>query len=431
MQTGTSPDYECGAEHGCFEQHSRNSLKHGVSASCSYASDGPSSKRVFGGTMDELQASQFGKEKGSHVVKLAPDLPAINLPPSVRVISQEFHQNAAHFNGTSDNAVNDMFPVPPPTFTECVYTELNLLPDCSASDRLQHGTSNGSVIEDGAEQDFLMHPLLFQDPPQVLSSYSHLGENLTSHSRNCNFFPFEKSNKQATNGMEGASVNFHPLLQRTEAEMHGEVTEEDCHQFANQCLRDSPVHDQSAGREAFTSPCERDNSTDLQASTSPCERGNNIDLDSHLCSLMDFRNAKNFISTISKSSTQLDGFMKGRASISNLEPGNACSHDDIEEASEEAMEGTVMEQEELSDSEADSQHVEFECEEIDDSEDEQVKDAELCLTENKVMIGFMSGSITKIYVYESVVVLYCELSLFCCATIKYQICSLHCASFLN
>ncbi|KAM0884960.1 hypothetical protein ACQ4PT_030659 [Festuca glaucescens] len=336
MQTGTSLDDEWGAAHGCFEQHSRNSLRHGVSASyipfSSCASDDPSTKRVSGGTLDELQASQFGKEKGSHVVKLAPDLPAVNLHPSVRVISQkEFHQNVAHLNGTSDNAAKDLFPVPPPTFTECVYTQLNLFPDRSTSDRLQHGTLNGSVIEDGAEQDFPMHPLLFQYPRQVLSSYSNPGENLTSHSRNYDLFPFEKvqvekSNKQKA-PVNANAIDFHPLLQRTEAEMHGEVPEEDCHQFTNQS-------------------------------------------DSH-------------VKSISKSSTPLDGSMKGRVSILNLEPGNACSHRDIEEPSEEAMQGIVMEQEELSDSEEDSQHVEFECEEIDDSEEEQVKDAEPCLSGNK------------------------------------------------
>ncbi|XP_047094184.1 uncharacterized protein LOC124706564 [Lolium rigidum] len=321
MQTGTRPDDECGAAHGCFDQHSRNSLRCGLSASyipfSSCASDGPSTKRVFDGTLDELQASQIGKEKGSHVVKLAPDLPAVNLPPSVRIIPQkEFDQNAAHFNGTSDNAEKDLFPVSPPTFTECVYTQLNLFPDHSTSDRLeQHGTLNGSVIEDGYEQDFLMHPL---------------NENL-SHSRNYDLFPFEnvpveKSNKQKAPA-NANTVDFHPLLQRTEAEMHGEVPEEVCHQFANQ---------------------------------SDCH-----------------------VKSISKLSTPLHGSIKGRASISNLDPGNACSHRGIEEPSEEAMQGVVMEQEELSDSEEDSQHVVFECEEIDDSEEEQVKDAEPCLTGNK------------------------------------------------
>uniref|UniRef100_A0ACD5XXY5 Uncharacterized protein n=1 Tax=Avena sativa TaxID=4498 RepID=A0ACD5XXY5_AVESA len=135
------------------------------------------------GTLDELQASHLCKEKGRHVVKLAPDLPPVNLAPSVCVTSQmELHQKVAHFNGTSDNAANDLFPVPPPIFTECVYTQLNFFPNHSTSNRSQqHGMCNGNAIEDGAEQDFPMHPLLFQHPREVLSSYSHPGENLIRH----------------------------------------------------------------------------------------------------------------------------------------------------------------------------------------------------------------------------------------------------------
>uniref|UniRef100_A0ACD5Y2P6 Uncharacterized protein n=4 Tax=Avena sativa TaxID=4498 RepID=A0ACD5Y2P6_AVESA len=376
-QMGTSADDECGAGHGCFEQHNRNSMKHGLSTSytpfSSYASDVPSTKSVF------------GKEKGSRVVKLAPDLPAINLPPSVRVISQmEFHQNAAHFSGTSDNAAKDMPPVLPPTITGSGYTQLNLFPDHSANDRLQqHGIINGSATEDGAEQDFPMHPLLFQHPQEVHSSYSHPVKNLiNSHSRSYDLSPFEKvqvekSNKQTTDGMEGAPVNantidFHPLLQRTEVEMHGEAPEEDCHQFANQS--DYPI------REASTSRREWENSIDLQASTSACERENNIDLGIHLCSSMNFRNANDIRSTISQSSIQPEGSII--ASISNLEPVYA-SHHDVQEPSEEAMQGIVMEQEELTDSEEDIQHVEFECEEMDDSEEEQAQDAEPHSTANK------------------------------------------------
>uniref|UniRef100_A0ACD5ZQ20 Uncharacterized protein n=1 Tax=Avena sativa TaxID=4498 RepID=A0ACD5ZQ20_AVESA len=298
--------------------------------------------------------------------------------------------------GTSDNAANDLFPVPPPTFTECVYTQLNSFPDRSTSDMSQqHGICNGNAIEDGAEQDFLMHPLLFQHPREVLSSYSHPCENLIRHTRNYDVFPFEKvqvekSNKQSTDGMEGAPANadtiFHPLLQRTVDEMLEEVPEKDCHQFANQSdcgMREPPVDDQSTVRETSTNPCVRENSTDLQASTRTCEREINIDVDIPLCYSTDFRNAKDFRSTVSKSSCQPEVSMKDRASASILEPGNACCRRDIEQPSKEEMRGIVMEREELSDSEEDSEHVEFECEEIDDSEEEQVQDAEPCLTENK------------------------------------------------
>ncbi|CAM0952735.1 unnamed protein product [Alopecurus aequalis] len=365
MQRGTSADDECGAAHSCFEQHNGNSTKHIVSTSytpfSSCASDGLSTKRLFRGTLNELQALQMGKEKGSHVVKLAPDLPALNLPPSVRVMSQrEYHQNAAHFSGTSN-------------------TQLNLFPDRSTSDRLQqHGVPNRSAIEDGAEQDFPMHPLLFQHPREVHSSYNHPIENLNSHSRGYDLFPFEKvqvekSNNQTTDGMEGAPVNtntigFHPLLQRTEAEMHGEAPEEDCHQ-SDSPIREPPMDDQLTVREASTSPREREeDSIDLLAFANLCERENNIDLHIHLCSSM--------------SSIRPEGSLI--ASITNLEPINSYHHG-VAEPREEAMQGIVMEQEELTDSEEDIQHVEFECEEMEDSEEEQAQDAEPRSTKNKVV----------------------------------------------
>jgi hypothetical protein len=49
------------------------------------------------------------------------------------------------------------------------------------------------------------------------------------------------------------------------------------------------------------------------------------------------------------------------------------------------MQGIVMEQEELSDSEEDCQHVEFECKEMDDSEEEQDQAVKDSLFQNKVM----------------------------------------------
>jgi hypothetical protein len=60
--------------------------------------------------------------------------------------------------------------------------------------------------------------------------------------------------------------------------------------------------------------------------------------------------------------------------------------------------------------------VEFECEEMDDSEEELVQDAEPCSTENKVMIGVISGSIINLYnVHQSGVGLYCDFPIFCFA----------------
>ncbi|XP_062233411.1 uncharacterized protein LOC133930712 [Phragmites australis] len=408
--SGTSLDEECGATGGYIEPRKGNGTKVDVTTSyipfISCTSDGPSSVRapcttapkVSCSSLDQLQASRLCKEKSSCVVKLAPDLPPVNLPPSVRVISQvAFHQNATHFNGTSDSAAKDVYPVQPLTFTESAYRQLNLFPDHSSSSRLQqNGISNENNTEDGAEQDFQMHPLLFQYPRDVLSSCSHPVQNLINHSRKYDRYPFEKvqverSNSQTTGSTENRStviantIDFHPLLQRTEVEMHDEVPEDDYHHSVTQSecnMRKAHVDDQS---------------TAGQASKSPCERENNIDLNINLCSPAEFKNANDFRGTFSKLNVQDEGSRKETGSVSELEVVNACSHHCIQVPNEESMQGIVMEQEELSDSEEDSEHVEFECEEMDDSEEEQVLGVESSLIQNKgtsasVVCGEFHGS---------------------------------------
>ncbi|CAO2177723.1 unnamed protein product [Urochloa humidicola] len=388
-QSGTGFDEECGTTGGYIEPQKGSGASYIPFMYC--PSDGPSYVRapsniapvVSCGFLDQLQASQVCKEKGSCVVKLAPDLPPVNLPPSVRVLSQvAFHPNAAHFHGTSDNVAKDMYHVPPRTFTESAYRQLNLFPDHRANSRLQqNGISNENTTEDGAEQDLQMHPLLFQYPRDVVSSYGHPVQNLINQSRKYDLFPFEKvqverSNNHTTGSTENGTVNantidFHPLLQRTEVEVHDEVPEDNYNQSVNQSeynMRQAPVDDRS---------------TPVQASTSPSERVTSIDLNIHLCSPMEIKDSADFRGTFSKSNVQDEVSRKDTASVLDLEVANSGSHHCIQEPNEESMQGIVMEQEELSDSEEDSEHVEFECEEMDDSEEEQVQGPEASPIPNK------------------------------------------------
>lgn len=399
MQSGTGHDEECGATGSYVEPRKGSGKQLDVSTSyipfVSCTSDGTSSVRVPSTTpptvscvsLDQLQASRFCNEKGSCVVKLAPDLPPVNLPPSVRVISQvAFHPNTTHFNGSLDNAAKNMYHVPPLPFTERAYRQLNLFPDHSATSRLQQNRiSNENNTEDGAEQDFQMHPLLFQYPRDVLSSCSHPVQNLINHSRKYDTYPFEKVQVERNNQTTGSisngnrstvnanTIDFHPLLQRTEIEIHDDVPEDDYQHSVNQSecnMREVQADDQSIAGQASTS-----------------QRENNIDLNINLCSPMEFRNANDFRDTVSKSNVQDIGCRKDKASVSELEVVKACSYHCIQEPNEESLQGIVMEQEELSDSEEDSQHVEFECEEMDDSEEEQVQGVEASLIQNKVMAG--------------------------------------------
>ncbi|WVZ82191.1 hypothetical protein U9M48_029479 [Paspalum notatum var. saurae] len=398
MRSDTDLHEECGVAASYTEQQKGSGTKLDVTTSyipfmyC--PSDGSSYLRtpsttapvVSCGSLDQLQASQLSKEKGSCVVKLAPDLPPVNLPPSVRVLSQvAFHPNTARFHGTSDNAVKDMRPVPPLTFTKSAYRQLNLFPDHRANSRLQkNGISNENTTEDGAEQDLQMHPLLFQYPRDVVSSYSHPVQNLINQSRKYDLFPFEKvqverSNNQTENGTVNANtIDFHPLLQRTEVEVHDEVPEDDYHPSVNQSehnTREAPVDDQS---------------TAGQASTSPSERENSIDLNIHLYSPADINDSNDLRGSFNKSNMQDKVSRKDNANAPELEVLNSCSHH-FQEPNEESMQGIVMEQEELSDSEEDSQHVEFECEEMDDSEEDQVQGPEASQIQNKDISATVFG----------------------------------------
>jgi hypothetical protein len=281
-----------------------------------------------------------------------------------------------------------MYPVPPLTsFTESADRQLNMFPDHRANSRLQqNGISSDNATEDGAEQDLQMHPLLFQYPRDV-TSYSHPVQNLINQSRKYDLFPFEKvrverSNNQITGSTENGTVNantidFHPLLQRTEVDVHNEVPEYDnnldCHQSDNN-MSEIPVDDQSIAG---------------QASTSPSERETSIDLNIHLCSPTVINGSNDFRSSFSRSNVQDEISRKDKSSVPELEVVNSYSHYCIQEPNEESMQGIVMEQEELSDSEEDSQHVEFECEEMDDSEEEQVQCPEASPIRNKVM--FVDG----------------------------------------
>ena len=405
QQSGTGLDEECGTTGGYIEPQKLSGTKLDVTTSyipfIYHLSDGPSYVRtsstaapaVSCGSLDQLPASKLSKEKGGCVVKLAPDLPPVNLPPSVRVLSQaEFYRNATHFHGTSDNAAKDMYPVPPLTsFTESADRQLNLFPDHRANSRLQqNGISSDNATEDGAEQDLQMHPLLFQYPRDV-SSYSHPVQNLINQSRKYDLFPFEKvrverSNNQTTGSTENGTVNtntidFHPLLQRTEVDVHNEVAEYDSnldyHQSDNN-MSEVPVDDQS---------------TAGQASTSPSERETSIDLNIHLCSPTAIKDSNDFRSSFSRSNVQDEVSRKDKSSVPELEVINSYFHHCIQEPNEESMQGIVMEQEELSDSEEDSQHVEFECEEMDDSEEEQVQGPEASPIQNKVIFVDMPVSI--------------------------------------
>ncbi|KAJ3693465.1 hypothetical protein LUZ60_008945 [Juncus effusus] len=126
------------------------------------------------------------RNRGQRVVKLAPDLPAVNLPKSVRVISR------SALNLTPNPRFqNPGFKNPP--------KPLNLFPNCKNRE-----------TDSRSDSDFQMHPLLFQSVPDREFVYRSVEQRsdlngTTSFGRFCEEVP-ESSR----------TVDFHPLLQRNE-----------------------------------------------------------------------------------------------------------------------------------------------------------------------------------------------------------------------
>ncbi|CAL9059883.1 unnamed protein product [Musa banksii] len=250
------------------------------------------------------------KCKGARVVKLAPGLPPINLPPSVRVISQSALQNhpsgSAH-SYTSKNGVRNPSKSSGVAKGENTVTNpgenLNMPSDngLEASHRQVGGaTSDQHVAEENASQsDLQIHPLLFHASEDQLSSYysmnrhpaasgtCHLGAQLQKDSifsKSQHFFTM-KDRISGNAPLDLFSVDFHPLLRRTNnatADL-GMVSSVDPGVFAASSHHNKLSHD--------SNPVSRENlvgNSQIPAGGAPLchhEKENELDLDIHLYSV--------------------------------------------------------------------------------------------------------------------------------------------------
>ncbi|XP_020095391.1 uncharacterized protein LOC109715022 [Ananas comosus] len=345
-----------------------------------------------------VSVPQARKNKGARVVKLAPDLPPVNLPPSVRVISRSaFHgfRGGSLFSNISSNATKDVVSTSSQAITKYINTEnpgkqLNLCSD--------GGPHTNMAEENPVESDFQMHPLLFQCPEDQssyyhqVSRYSFLSQNsgqvdpVVGVKDNINIISYSREAPA-----EVHTIDFHPLLQRStgatlSTRIRGSeniVSDVECHQFLDQ------------------SDC------NLRESVSHSEKENNLDLDFRLYSATDNENLK-FASRDSLEHVESRTSYLKHSGLSNSsrvfaqsqecevenvhligpEPTrmNNYARQSLEERNEESLPGIVMEQEELSDSDEASEHVEFEREEMDDSEE----DAQPSQTHNQDIQTFVS-----------------------------------------
>lgn len=322
------------------------------------------------------------KSNNQRVVKLAPDLPPVNLPPSVRVISKSAFGNTQPGGcGTSSQAGNVVQPFPRPL--RAVPSNLvNATGDKTvpAKENAESGASKErcDVNERTSDSDLRMHPLLFQPPAEgqlpyyplrsgngASSSFSFFSGNRPQLNLNLLYDPHQASPvadsvDKSASGAYG--IEFHPLLQRT-VETNGQLQNE------------SSTRQQGSAGKSAQRQNPRMESVDLGAPvatasipSSPKEKNNELDLEIHLSSSNDA-----FVSRHATADPTSQAVC-----LKNLEcaPSQETGRFGID-MNDQSHPGIVMEQEELSDSEEEvEENVEFECEEMTDSDGEEGSDSE-------------------------------------------------------
>lgn len=396
-----------------------------------------------------LRPYRVRRNSSAHQVKLAPDLPPVNLPPSVRIISQSalksyqsgVSSKISATGGIGGAGTENM--VPRLSNIAKSGTSHSAKARQNTSSPLKHNITDPhaqrsralkdkfAMEERGIESDLHMHPLLFQasedgrlpyypfncshgtsnsfsffsgNQPQVNLSLFH-----NPHQANPKVNSFYKSFK-SKESTPSCGIDFHPLLQRSDDVDNDLVTSRPTGQlsFDLESFRGKRAQLQNSFDAVLTEP--RVNSAPPRSGTKPsCLDGieNELDLEIHLSSTSKMEkvvgstnvtenNPRKSASTLNSgtaveaqnSSSQYHQQSDHRPSVSSpLEVrgkliSGACalvlpSNDILDNIGDQSLPEIVMEQEELSDSDEEiGEHVEFECEEMADSEGEESSDSE-------------------------------------------------------
>ncbi|KAF8030132.1 hypothetical protein BT93_E2536 [Corymbia citriodora subsp. variegata] len=351
----------------------------------------------------------------ARLVKLAPNLPPVNLPQNVRVISQSAYLScdgaASTITGSADNRpchaakVGDT-PAAQQSKSMSLNDSVARLPQ-EESRVFKEKTINE---ERGIDSDSQMHPLLFQVPedgrlPYYPSNCNTLAPSFFSGSQpqlNLSLFhnPQQLNNdrsfrpRDSASNIRGSGIDFHPLLQGTE-EVNSDLTS-----------ASSKAHQSASVAVQAKVPASGGSLTAGADLSCRADRASELDLDIHLSSSSSLGKAigrntgatHKLITPIkhsAKSGTLLesqqtsDPFDQQPENLSpvrsDLISGSQMSsrpnevvQSNMDLAGDESHPGIVMEQEELSDSDEDiEEHVEFECEEMADSEGEDESSMEI------------------------------------------------------
>ncbi|XP_068638420.1 uncharacterized protein [Aristolochia californica] len=321
------------------------------------------------------------KSNATRMVKLAPDLPPVNLPPSVRVISKSsFLRTAATDNGTTMPAIT----------ANHLKNQKPLLSGENPSTQDPRTLADQSVLEENVtESDIRMHPLLFQAPCSEAPLYLPISSSGTASSMfnfspghllqsnpsflcgpqrahivnsNIDYLRSPMTSKESTQNL--FSVDFHPLLQRADCVNSDSVvvSSEANTYFGSEQILHPPQVDDCRWTTAMTSckakeldfglssPAGKEKLKERRGEVKHNASGPNTSV-SHI--------------TINEEDQQADMEHSIIRTSMQIHP-----RDDFEDLSPP---GIVMEQEELSDSDEEiEEDVQFECEEMSDSEVEEV-----------------------------------------------------------
>lgn len=353
----------------------------------------------------------------AHLVKLAPGLPPVNLPPSVRVVSQTSYKGFQC--GTSkiyptgggvtasacrkDNSVSQIPPIEKVKIMNPSTGAKPVLKDSVTGSQIEiSGTVEGRsvVAEKDTCADLQMHPLLFQAtedgnvpyyPLKFSSATSNSFSLFSGTQPQLNLSLFHNSQQQShmdcsnksSNSkdpiLRSSGIDFHPLLQKsndTQSQTSFDATR-------TESLVNSDV------------PAIANKSSGLN------DKSNELDLEIHLSSVSGREKSvksrqlkaldpiagkktsancgiavnaqENSVPYVQQGGKNPSASTCGLASsvLPVVVPNDNITRYGVDDIGDQSHPEIVMEQEELSDSEEDiEEHVEFECEEMADSEGE-------------------------------------------------------------
>ncbi|XP_047955010.1 uncharacterized protein LOC125201119 [Salvia hispanica] len=370
------------------------------------------------------------KPNNARLVKLAPGLPPVNLPPSVRIMSQSAFKNSQAITSAKDSA-NIMKNAGLMPKNRTLHAGSNMQVGVGSSVQsgvtrnnhvnvtiknqqrnLSDVATNKLTVERG-DTDLQMHPLLFQAPqdcqlpyypssPSTSSSFSFFPGNQPQlslslfhnprHIRDAVNF-LSKSSKPPEKNAAPSGVDFHPLLQRTDDVSASSLATHPAGRLPPTAASKPPIRNHLSS----TSKASVDGNSSASGTkgSSLSKKGNELDLNIHLSLSAKNRESRNTIirDTSRSLAASASGVIESESAkdytpdvMSNqfdstetplATPRNRGSRKVADDMHDESLPEIVMEQEELSDSEEEfGENVEFECEEMADSDAECTSDSE-------------------------------------------------------